>query len=97
MEERTIEVPSIATVAEAAALAISLSEAIVEDGPYVIRAGKLSRIDGAGLQALTAFKLTAEALGWPVRWEGVSDSLTAAAKATGLTSVLGLDGPKDPH
>ncbi len=92
MIERVIELPEKATIAEAGTLANTLSEAIVEPGPYVMRGGKIGRIDAAGLQALASFWLTATALGWDARWEGVSDTLKTAATATGMTHILGLQG-----
>ena len=89
--ERGIDVPEHATVAEAADLVAALTDAIVEDGPYVLRGGAVRRIDGACLQALVSFYQTAAALGWKTRWDGASESLQSSAALLGLTQLLGFE------
>ncbi|MDH4133417.1 MAG: STAS domain-containing protein [Gammaproteobacteria bacterium] len=59
--------------------------------PVVLDAGKLDRIDAAGLQLLTAFVLATEHRGARVEWRSPAAALREGARRTGLTTVLRLN------
>jgi len=57
----------------------------------IINAENIERIDGAGLQLLTAFFKQAESLEISVQWQSCSDVLKNSAKLSGLTGSLKLE------
>ena len=93
--ERAIEIPARSIIAQVADWATELREAASTPGPYALRGAAVERIDAAGLQALLSFRLTVRAMGWAVRWDGVSEKLNAAAHSAGLAGALGLAPSED--
>ncbi len=57
----------------------------------VFNAENIERIDGAGLQLLTAFFKQAESLEISVQWQNCSEVLKNSAKLSGLTGSLRLE------
>ncbi len=69
---------------------VLLQQASGQNSPIVLDASQLERIDGAGLQLLTAFFQEAVESGLSVSWRNPADTLIYAANLTGLNDVLQL-------
>lgn len=67
-----------------------LQQASGQEVPIVLDASQLERIDGAGLQLVTAFFQEAIESGLSVSWRNPSEALIYAADLTGLKEVLQL-------
>ncbi|MBI3562448.1 MAG: STAS domain-containing protein [Gammaproteobacteria bacterium] len=68
-----------------------LADALNSHEPLALNAGQLNRIDGAGLQLLTALFREAHAHAVEVKWEATSAPLITAAKILGVSAVLKLE------
>lgn len=79
---------TIRDVAEVYEQLVTESTATV-DG-FVLSAGELQQVDGAGLQMLTAFVREVEGRGATLSWSAASDPLTEGAVHMGLTDALRL-------
>jgi len=69
---------------------VILQQASGQNSPIVLDASQLERIDGAGLQLVTAFFQEATESGLSVSWRNPTDALIYAANLTGLKDVLQL-------
>jgi len=67
-----------------------LQQASGQNSPIVLDASQLERIDGAGLQLVTAFFQEATESGLVVSWKNPTDALINAADLTGLKEILKL-------
>ena len=67
-----------------------LQQASGQNSPIVLDASQLERIDGAGLQLMTAFFQEAAESGLSVSWKNPTDALINAVDLTGLKEVLQL-------
>lgn len=67
-----------------------LQQASGQNAPIVLDASQLERIDGAGLQLITAFFQEAAESGLSVSWKNPTDALINAADLTDLKEVLQL-------
>ncbi|MCU7835508.1 MAG: STAS domain-containing protein [gamma proteobacterium symbiont of Taylorina sp.] len=67
-----------------------LSQLLNEHKSILINAENIERIDGAGLQLLTAFFKEAKSLNISLEWQSCSEALKNSAKLSGLTENLGL-------
>ena len=69
---------------------VLLQQASGQNSPIVLDASLLERIDGAGLQLVTAFFQEAAESGLSVSWRNPTEALIYAADLTGLKDVLQL-------
>jgi len=69
---------------------VFLQQASGQNSPIVLDASQLVRIDGAGLQLVTAFFQEATESGLSVSWRNPTEALIYAADLTGLKEVLQL-------
>ena len=74
----------------AAAFAALRSVAGERHARVAVDAGKVEKVDAAGVQALLAGRALLVAAGKTVEWKGGSPKLNAAAELLGLREALGL-------
>ncbi len=67
-----------------------LNQLLNEQKIIHLNAEKIERIDGAGLQLLIAFIVSAEKLNLQVSWSGVSQSFKDGANILGVTESLNI-------
>jgi len=67
-----------------------LQQAASQNSPIVLDASQLERIDGAGLQLLTAFFQEADESGLSVSWRNPAAVLLNTADLMGLSEILHL-------
>ena len=88
--EMLIECNEALDVSVAADFKSMLQQAASQNTPIVLDTSQLVRVDGAGLQLLTAFFLEAEESGLSVSWRNPAEALLQAAELTGLKETLQL-------
>jgi len=90
MNEENIKLDSVVNIAKAEALFHEMEEIVRKGHPTKIHALGVSRVDTAALQLIASFIAHMNTAGCTVKWEGVSDELTAAAKLLGMEPALNL-------
>jgi anti-anti-sigma regulatory factor len=65
--------------------------AATDKATVVIDASAVSKVDAAGLQAITAFLVRWRISGKAWRWDNATDTLRASARSAGLDSALELE------
>ncbi|MFK5986639.1 MAG: STAS domain-containing protein [Pseudomonadota bacterium] len=67
-----------------------LNQLLNEKKKICLNAENIERVDGAGLQLIVAFILSAEKLNLQISWSGVSQAFKDSAKILGVTENLKL-------
>lgn len=88
--ECTVTLESNGSIKEAAALHKTLLAVVQAQGPVLIDAGAVERVDTATLQLLYAFVRDRVAADREVAWRGVTDELSDAARLLGVRDLLCL-------
>ena len=88
--EMVIECNDALDVSLVSGFKVLLQQASGQNSPIVLDASQLERIDGAGLQLVTALFQEATESGLSVSWRNPTEALIYAADLTGLKEVLQL-------
>jgi len=86
-----LELPDTLTIADVGTLHKTLGPLLNDSTALVIDGGSVERVDGAGLQLLTALFKEAVARQLPVRWQAASGVLRRGAADLGVGVLLGLE------
>ena len=65
-----------------------LNEHLNDKKEILLNAEQIEKIDGAGMQLILAFIISAEKLNLQVSWSGTSDAFNESAKILGVTKSL---------
>jgi len=87
-----LKLPAYCTLPQAAALRVSLLDAVAAGGDVELDASSVETADTAGLQLLLAFKTQLQQQGRCIRWLHVGVPLQTAAQQLGLANLLDLAG-----
>lgn len=90
MNEENIKLGGVVNIAKAEALFHEMEGILLKGHPAKIHALEVSRVDTAALQLIASFIADMNTAGCTVKWAGVSDEITAAAKLLGMASALNL-------
>ena len=88
--EIVIECNDALDITQVSDFKVLLQQASGQNVPIVLEASQLERIDGAGLQLVTAFFQEAAESGLSVSWRNPTEALIYVADLTGLKNVLQL-------
>jgi anti-anti-sigma regulatory factor len=67
-----------------------LNELLNEQKQISLNADKVEKLDGAGLQLLSAFFIAAEKLNLQIVWTGASETFLKNAEVLGVSEKIGL-------
>jgi anti-anti-sigma regulatory factor len=87
-----LQLPAHCTLAQAAALRVSLLDVVAAGGDVELDASGVETADTAGMQLLLAFKTQLQQQGHCIRWLHVGVPLQTVAEQLGLLDLLGLAG-----
>lgn len=90
VDNSTIELPSVVTIAEAESLHACIEEALQHKDVVKVDSSAVSRIDTAALQQLLLFQQQLKSAGQSILWISPSEVLLDAAKLLGLFDHLAL-------
>lgn len=96
-EVRTIDCGEELDISAVAQLHQRICEAADGEQALTLDAGRLVRIDGAGIQLLTSVFIDARRRGYSVQWGATVEALHRGAELLGVTRQLELPSQADSH
>lgn len=87
---RPIDLPARLTISEITEWHQSILDTVATAPALAIEAGRVERIDTAGLQCLASLALSSRTRGQSVYWSSVSSEIMSGARRLGLVTALDL-------